>query len=709
MGRKNILLATFISFFILIFEIGCSLSDTDSSTVSIPSIQVNITQQANYSFESNEIKENPVLMIKWTTKLSNIDKIRVQETNSGYDKEIDYSKYSALSVEAKYDTSYRIIVTPKFSDKYGSSVENLYTTDKNKNIDVPNGKELFNEIQEIDCSMESGEYKVLDLEKNKVRLLNANDTSVYVARLNTNDSTLYSNRFVLPESANSSNSLKSVLMNADFSLPDETGDSGYAGQIYFNSEDCLDSGSLSSENENFDLFEIQTEDGAEIINRICPNIKVDDSTVVYPSRNSRSADSELNYPLNFNIGDVRTVYAGMLSSDIDHNMAETTASLQYKSDKCYVWVVERYFVSDGSSRGAQINGDTCEKIGRTLDEVLGLERNIFGNEYEMVNKFGVWVPMESNSETGTMVNILLYDIAGDYVENNTSGIYGFFTSGDYYIKGTKYNTSSSQDTIPRANGGKYLHLDSGFAANEKTLPTLISTVAHEFQHMINYGQKKQYENAGSTFLNEMCSMLAEDMFQEKFQVSDMDSGGKYRFMHLIFSWRYLPIFNWNSDQSCYSYSNGFGLGSFLSKKYGGADFVYDFMHVENDNSCSLNSLMEAVNKHDSEATIETVLRDFCVELCTCKTYNTDVYSEKHVMNDYKYPMTKFDFKNYNFISGGTVYKGPQYTKITGDLESFDKYKIDVSKVEDVSSDSEDLYFFGKSSEGLKEYIVIVKN
>ena len=132
--------------------------------------------------------------------------------------------------------------------------------------------------------------------------------------------------------------------------------------------------------------------------------------------------------------------------------------------------------------------------------MLELERNIFGMESEMLIEKGQEIPMETNCETGTIVNILMYDIMGDYVEGNTSGTYGFFTNGDYFIKGTVYNNTSF------SNGGKYLHIDTGFASDEETRPIIFGTIVHEFQHMIHNGQKKKSENQSeSVFFDEMCS------------------------------------------------------------------------------------------------------------------------------------------------------------------------------------------------------------
>ena len=86
-----------------------------------------------------------------------------------------------------------------------------------------------------------------------------------------------------------------------------------------------------------------------------------------------------------------------------------------------------------------MNREICETIGKTFDIVSDLERNIFGQEFEFLrsvdDKFDL--PMASFSETGTVVNILLYDIANDYVDGSAAGTFGFFYFRRLQLKGIK--------------------------------------------------------------------------------------------------------------------------------------------------------------------------------------------------------------------------------------------------------------------------------
>lgn len=673
-----------ISFVIFLFAAlcltGCNFNESNSDSKDIEKfllLQNNSLRITDLSIshstiltynEFDAVIEIPQLKISWKVS-GTYDYMLVEELNS--DKSFSVaSNYLGTYLTSEFSKTLKLRFTPCRQDSSGKSYTIDYTPEKYKSLDIE-GSTLPDETLNVDCSMLEGEYKVYELNKAVLNLTNAKNTTVYVTRFN-------------PDGENHS-STRNALKSTD--------------RIQFSSRTIAESpenyiSAVEKSENSYDLFSIETLEGTETIKRIHPQIYIDNSSVSFPEEKSRAAAS---YPLTFEIGDRKTVYAAKENGDINTTVKGTTATLQYKSNKCYVWVVDGYF-TDGKPGNAKINRDLCKKFGETLDEVLELERNIFGMESEMLIEKGREIPMETNCETGTIVNILMYDIMGDYVEGNTSGTYGFFTNGDYFIKGTVYNNTSF------SNGGKYLHIDTGFASDEKTRPIIFGTIVHEFQHMIHNGQKKQSENQSeSVFFDEMCSSLAEDLFQTKLKLDDMYCG-KYRFTSLQYSWRILPLFVWDyAENLASSYSNAYGLGIYVAKKYGGADFIYEFMHND---AAGLESFLETIKLHDPTATKESLLRDFCTELCTGKTFNTTVVSESHIMNDYNYPLTSFDFKNFQPSSANA--KGPLYTSLTGEINEYLPDQIDISMVQKIKSDSETIRFYGKSEDQIKEYIVIVK-
>lgn len=116
---------------------------------------------------------------------------------------------------------------------------------------------------------------------------------------------------------------------------------------------------------------------------------------------------------------------------------------------------------------------------------------------------------------------------------------------------------------------------------------IYSTLAHEFQHMIQFYQKGLIKRGdklvGDAWLSEMCSMLMEDLAAEKMGVSGPrgvpandgtagamnNTGGR------------IPIFNYFTDYPWYepgafslvTYSSAYMLGAWLIRDFGGAEML----------------------------------------------------------------------------------------------------------------------------------------
>lgn len=414
---------------------------------------------------------------------------------------------------------------------------------------------------------------------------------------------------------------------------------------------------------------------------------------------------ELHAPINYELGATREMYVG--TGPDPNNTEAAEATLVFKSDICYVWVCNVY-LTQGDSAGAQVNAAKCAELAGILEQAILLERNIFGIESDYLSDWDYYpaYPMAEHSPTGTKINILLYDIQGDYPYGSTGGIYGYFTSGDYFPWKTVYNETS------HSNGGKFLHLDSAFA--NKDPEGLKSTVVHEFQHMIHNGMFRSKGKVTETWYNEMCSMLAEDLMQEKLGLDD-NAVGKYRFNQFVYSYILFPFFKWDGSDSynnMLSYANAYGLGYIFSKKYGGADFIYELTH--NASSGTFNGFLEVVRRHNPLATKETVLRDIAIEMVTGLYSNCTVESTAHVMNNYKYPMTPVELMNVAWQDGPNQMKGPVYWRVATDSTAavenpliLEPNQIGVGYIAKSQYDNVVLKFHGTSTSNVKEYILVV--
>ncbi len=254
------------------------------------------------------------------------------------------------------------------------------------------------------------------------------------------------------------------------------------------------------------------------------------------------------------------------------------ATLQAKGNDCYIWVLDSYF-DDSSASGSKISSEEAKALAGKFDVLYPLVQAVFGTESDnMIDTSGL-VDISSGSDTGKKVNIVVYDIEGDYKDGQQSGTLGYFWAKDYYTAAAA--KESGDATIGLTNCGKYFYVDSYFLNEAPEM--LYSTLAHEFQHMINFGQKtmRSMENAqteaqvlvSQTWSNEMMSMVCEDMVQEYLGVQDNDSPisrlpwfCQYYYLSGLTDW-----LDGNSVQV--SYAGAYAFGAYLARNYGGKELI----------------------------------------------------------------------------------------------------------------------------------------
>jgi hypothetical protein len=215
---------------------------------------------------------------------------------------------------------------------------------------------------------------------------------------------------------------------------------------------------------------------------------------------------------------------------------------------------------------------------------------IFGDEWGSTQYSGLIGDNDS-------ITILLYDIDGDgtaFIQSG--GIVGFFYSKDNFVR------SSTLGGVPYSNERIMFYLDApmlatadgGWAITDSWPREVVSTLAHEFQHMIHYYQKDilrsaSYGSAG-VWLNEMCSMVAEDLVSDKLGVPGPrgvdptisppgsagvpgNTGGflpQYNYFNET-PVAYWPPWNADIDTQLSSYATNYAFGAYLARNFGGAD------------------------------------------------------------------------------------------------------------------------------------------
>jgi hypothetical protein len=207
------------------------------------------------------------------------------------------------------------------------------------------------------------------------------------------------------------------------------------------------------------------------------------------------------------------------------------------------------------------------------------------------------------------ITILLSDIEAD--NSDTGGIVGYFWAGNNFT--TADVPASNERIMFVIDAVMYAALVS--ARGETVWSTtnywpkiVVSTLAHEFQHMIQFYQKAIVQGAGATadaWINEMCSMIMEDLVADKLGVegprgvspTDGSAGSPGNNEGRI------PLFNQYSSAYPLAvttgydlveyYSTSYAFGSWLARNYGGADLLRRIVQSPETNSTAVINAVEA--------------------------------------------------------------------------------------------------------------------
>ncbi len=285
------------------------------------------------------------------------------------------------------------------------------------------------------------------------------------------------------------------------------------------------------------------------------------------------------------------------------------------------------------------------------------------------------------------ITILIMDIDKD--NSPDGGVIGYFYSKDNYKKssfsGSNERVMFYVDAVMFANG------EDGWDIDDFWPKTVISTLSHEFQHMIHFYQKTillTNNNDTDIWINEMLSETTEDMVATKIRdigprgvdYLDGSSGEPDNYLG-----RY-PLFNENNTLSLTSwydrlsdYSKVSAFGTYLVRNYGGAKLLHDIMH---NGYTGEQAIVDAVHQtpNGAEKTFANLQSEWGVavmlsdhdNLVDQPLYNTGDFTES-AYNGIIYQMGSINFFNYNplptlYSSSGTVQaQGNYYYKVGENL------------------------------------------
>ncbi|MBN1495310.1 MAG: hypothetical protein JXA07_00985 [Spirochaetes bacterium] len=270
-----------------------------------------------------------------------------------------------------------------------------------------------------------------------------------------------------------------------------------------------------------------------------------------------------------------------------------------------IWVADNCW-HVGGTRAKKVNQDMvnlmAEKFlaGGLDNDIYDWVTAIYGEEWETVPDTSPLSDADRNMliAPNNEITVLLFDIDND--NSTTGGVLGYFWAKDNFIK----------ESISYSNERIMFYMDAVLFATEEGASwnlsdrwpsEIISTLAHELQHMIQFYQKTVSRTDGSsgteTWIDEMCSLATEDLVSRKLGVNG-PRGADFAYAECIpsasdpaykdgyISLGRIPLANYFNEFSVtswypgnyklISYALNYALGSYLSRNHEGAGF---FRHM----------------------------------------------------------------------------------------------------------------------------------
>lgn len=290
------------------------------------------------------------------------------------------------------------------------------------------------------------------------------------------------------------------------------------------------------------------------------------------------------------------------SSYLETKISDNSLVLEYEGKHCNVY----YSSINDSNYAKEIdlqslleknNKEKLKKVGTTFDSIYELETKYLGSNIYTVGNDTLYV------NTDKKVNIILFDINSDAVENPKLITYGYYSPSDLIS-----NEYYKYYKLPvKSNEAQVLYLDS--YSLYKYTNTIYSTIVHEFNHMLNDINKVIKQNLslnGITWYTEMLSMVSEDLFSNylNLKLSATPRARLYSFNETY----YAGFTTWfNGDDVLYSYANAFAYGSFLVRNYGGLELLNE---IATNEAVGKKSIEQALKKLKYEDTFDDTVNKY---------------------------------------------------------------------------------------------------
>ena len=347
---------------------------------------------------------------------------------------------------------------------------------------------------------------------------------------------------------------------------------------------------------------------------------------------------------------------------------------------CYIWIADENY-NDLSTEDSdnKITTTQAQALARGFDSLYEVETTLMGGSYTNNPNPSIYINPQNK------ISIFIYDINNDYTPSQASGVFGMFWTNDFYRK------TAGMGQISKSNEMELLCIDSHFT--DKCPTTIISTISHEFAHMLYFINKILNKNIGegSIWYKEMGAMMAEDLLAT--YLADWYDDFEIEYDSVIdrlrtFNSDYYKggIINWKSDLSSYARTGIFGC--WLLRNYGGASL---FRNIINNDYFDIKSLAEAIHSMGYSDTFGEVFTKYALSFAQP---NAVQYTLKKSVQDVNYSLVAANpwspaYRDYTKFYNGPVYTSADYSEamqpygfwITGWVSGmYTAVKLEISEV-----------------------------
>lgn len=403
-----------------------------------------------------------------------------------------------------------------------------------------------------------------------------------------------------------------------------------------NVEPSFDCSSVSNGNtEPYEIPFIDTTDYDALIKEI----------EAYNAINGNESNRRVNTSSqSFSLGTTKQFNVQYLSGVWD----QIPSTLRVIGTYCYIWVADQNY--DNSSTRNNDNKITLAQaqfLSNAFDELYIKETALIGDSYKINKNTNVFIDPQDK------ISIFVYDIDNDYSKTQNAGTLGMFWGNDFF--------RSSNSYTPYSNEMELFYVDSHFT--DKYPTNIISTLSHEFEHMLYFVNKRLDNNdtTGETWYLEMCAMMAEDCLatylsntysdftiKNDSTLSRLETFNSEYYLSGLTSW--LSSSN-NKPNVLTSYAITGIFGCWLQRNYGGERLI---TQIVNNDAANKQSITQAINTLGYTDNFDDAFVKFALSFAQPSA--TDYTLNKSTTGDYALVAAN----PYTYIVSGKRYSPPVF-------------------------------------------------